>query len=224
MRRRARAFVTALALALLLPIDIRAQDPLARADQLIKETEPLWMGDFAGVDARLREALWLRESALPTTDNRIADVLGMLGRNAWNARAYPAAEQWLRHQLSLDERNRPESFETSRAMGDLGATLREMCRLTEAEEFVLRSLALRRRIFPPGHGWIGASLDNLSRILEMQGRLPEAEARAEDVLAMTGPTDPRHTERTQRVACLQRMQTPGFVGEPCWPQRCRPVS
>lgn len=200
------------------------RNPLAEADTLIRDTGAIWMRDFARVDAKLRQALRLREQALGPTSAPVADVLGMLGRNAWNAGTYPAAEQWLRRQLALEERNRPESFEASRALGDLGATLREMCRLEEAGQYVEHSLAMRRRLLGPTDGWVGASLDNLSRILEMQSRLPEAEARAEEALTITDPRDPRQAERTVRVQCLRRMQEPGWVGEPCWPRRCRPVS
>ena len=206
-----------------------AQNPpprnaLAEADALIRGTDAIWMRDFSAVDTKLRQALRLRELALGPASVPVADVLGMLGRNAWNAGSYPEAERWLRRQLELEERNRPESFETSRALGDLGATLREMCRLEEAGTHVERSLAMRRRLFGATDGWVGASLDNLSRILEMQGRLPEAEARAEEALAITGPGSARLGERTERLQCLRRMQEPGWVGEPCWPRRCRPTS
>lgn len=197
----------------------RARDP---ADALMEEARQAWGRDFALADKKLRQALTLREGALGGMDPRIADVLALLGRNAWNAGDYAAAEIWLRRQLAIENSARPESFEAARALGDLGATLRELCRLAEAERTADASLAMRRRVLGASDPWIGASLDNLSLILEMQGRLSEAEARTMEAMRMTGGDGP---VRRQRLMCLRRMQEPGWNGQPCHPRRCvAPVS
>ncbi len=214
-----------LALALLLAgmMPASADDRLAEAERLTQAAQAVWGRDLAQIDLWLRQALSLRELALPPGDPAIPDTLGMLGRNAFNQGQMPHAEIWFRRQLTLEEQSRPTSFEAARALGDLGATLREQCQLPEAEQLVLRSLALRQALSMEGIAWWRAgSHDNLSKVHEMMGRIDDAitdTANASEAIADTGaPGTARRQQYGERLRCLRHLPEPGAL--PCWPTRC----
>src|SRR5215475_11546149 len=118
------ALGAALFFALIVPVNPAASaDALAEADALIRDVEALWTGgDRMVIDAKLRRALEIREAQCGPDSPLVADVLGRLGRNAWNRRDLTTAEQMFRRALAIDEQAQPDSFDTARLLGDLGAT------------------------------------------------------------------------------------------------------
>ena len=100
-----------------------------------------------------------------------------------------------------------DSLRAAYLMGDVGATLREEHRYTEAEAVVQRSLALRRRLLPPNDLAIAGSLNNLGRIYLGERRFPDATKTFEEAIQVRSSTlPPNHPDILQDKALLQHAQ------------------
>ena len=208
------ALGAALFFALIVPVNPAASaDALAEADALIRDVEALWAGgDRMVIDAKLRRALEIREALCGPDSPLVADVLGRLGRNAWNRRDLTTAEQMFRRALAIDEQAQPDSFDTARLLGDLGATLRERRDYGPAEALVRRSIDIRRRLSPPHPPFVAGGLQNLAQILEGRHRYAEAaEAMQESLLirrASLGADHPQTRQSEAHLAMLQNVLDP----------------
>lgn len=204
------------------PCSAMAND-MADVQQLIREAQAVWGRDFAYAESRLRQAQEIAEARSGTDNATVAEVLNLRGRNAFNAGNNKVAESMFRRDLAISMRVQPESVQTARAMGDLAATLREMCQLNEAVRMVIPSIEMRRRILPPGSAWIASGLDNLSKIRELQGMEADAIAAMEEAVAVLrlagGAAEADLARSRQRLACLQDTRRT----KACWPKRCLAV-
>ena len=103
---------------------------------------------------------------------------------------------------------------------DAAAALREQCKLDEASEQILDSIAMRRRILPPkDYAWLASGYDNLSKIRELQHRDDDAIAAQKDAVRIATQAGGDRAWLEQRLACLQDAGRKA----PCWPKPCKPV-
>ena len=167
-------FVIAACLALFLFHGARAET-VQDVEALMAQADKVWGTKFAYIEERLIKALEIAERLTGPSSATTEAVVNKRGRNAFNAGWYPLAERMFRRDVVLSIALHGDSVPAARAMGDLAAALREQCKLDEASEQILDSIAMRRRILPPkDYAWLASGYDNLSKIRELQHRDDDA--------------------------------------------------
>lgn len=219
----------ALAALLLLIGSASAQpaDPrLARAEAAFATARSLWgSGDLARIDALLREALDLQMAVLGTNDLLVARTLDYMGRNSFNGRQFPRAEQLFRLSARIAIPKTGEmTIDVAYYFGSIGASLREQGKFAEARPWVCHSLAIRRALLPADDPLIASSFDNLGRIAYGEGRFGEARALVEEshrlYLLRYASTEPLLVAQARLIDDLRRRapNAPPFdTLEPCGP-------
>ncbi|HEX5752978.1 MAG TPA: serine/threonine-protein kinase [Archangium sp.] len=149
-------------------------------------------GDYAGAEARVREALPLLAGA---RDERM--VL-----RAWTLLCSLVGERQARYEealqleltLLVSARRAADEATLASALGSVGLTLYRMGRYEQARERLERALALRQKALGPEHPDVAASLGNLGGLFYDMGRYEESKAWNERALALRqkvlGPEHP----------------------------------
>ncbi len=162
-----------------------AGDPAGpnEADRLFALAKSHWAeSTSAYVEQLLQRALALREALLPEADPRVAQAEDQLARVYFNrgllnrslAEFQRAEALFAKAASGARQSLGPENLTFADYLGDLGASLREQGRYTEAILNVCTSLKIRRTLLPANAPVLAASLINLSRIASAQGKQPEA--------------------------------------------------
>jgi len=212
-------FVIAACLALFLFHGARAET-VQDVEALMAQADKVWGTKFAYIEERLIKALEIAERLTGPSSATTEAVVNKRGRNAFNAGWYPLAERMFRRDVVLSIALHGDSVPAARAMGDLAAALREQCKLDEASEQILDSIAMRRRILPPkDYAWLASGYDNLSKIRELQHRDDDAIAAQKDAVRIATQAGGDRAWLEQRLACLQDAGRKA----PCWPKPCKPV-
>jgi serine/threonine protein kinase len=113
-----------------------------------------------------REALSLRENALPPDDPLIAESLERLGGVYWNLSRNSEAEPLLLRCLKIRERRfGKDSIEVGDTLNFVANLYADTRRLAEAEELYRQALALRRRYRGERSEAVASTLSNLANVL-----------------------------------------------------------
>ncbi|MFL5350727.1 MAG: tetratricopeptide repeat protein [Hyalangium sp.] len=149
-------------------------------------------GDFPASEATLRRAVWAAEAG--RHDEVIASASARLVRSGMLQAQYEQGREWAEHARAVLERmggdERIEAFVTNA----LGAMFVREDKTSEALENFRRVVALRQKVYPPGHPEVAAALNNLGAALVKAGRFDEARqelARAQAIYEKAlGPSHP----------------------------------
>ena len=137
------------------------------------------------IDTLLRKALSLHEASGAVDDRMAARIRNRIGRNAYNGRAFAAAEEMFRDAVRLAAPDAAGTdLEFAAYLGDLAAALRERQLYREAWDPVCRSLAIRRAAVGASDPLVAASLNNMGRIALGEGRAGEAYALMDEAYAI----------------------------------------
>jgi non-specific serine/threonine protein kinase/serine/threonine-protein kinase len=141
-------------------------------------------GEYAAAEAQLRRALDLRRRISRGPSLELAAALHDHGRGLYSVSQFTPAEARYRAALDMRTALREATVDEKDAlaidiaiadsMNDLGACLRRLNRLDEAEELLVRALDIRQNLGLDR--LVAASINNVATCLRDQGRLDEAEA------------------------------------------------
>jgi CHAT domain-containing protein/tetratricopeptide (TPR) repeat protein len=176
----------------------------ARSDSLAKA------GDFSAAAATMTEALSIAEAQLKPMDNRIAELLELLGKYHYALAKYTETEPLWKRALDIWERTTgPNTADAGRVLCNLSILKKAMGQYSEAESLCRKALELRERNLGPDAPDVAASLNNLANLLLVQARYAEAETDYQRALDITersrGEDDPQVAISLNNLAALYHM-------------------
>jgi tetratricopeptide (TPR) repeat protein len=134
------------------------------------------VGDLDGAEADIRIALEMNRRVRGPHHATVASTLDGLA-NALESRGKRAeALEIYKEALAIWERIGVEKngFDVAYVLNNLGYTLQHMDRFAEAEPYMARAVEIRRKLLPPDHPLLVASIYNLAWIYYEWGRHDEA--------------------------------------------------
>ncbi len=142
--------------------------------------------------------------------NSLAIALCSLGQVLNDQGKWSDAEALYREGLGLvgsSATDKPTSV-AGLLLGNLGVTLKNQNRMTEAVESMRTSIEVMRQVWPPGHYLIAGTAANLGAVLEQQDKLEEAEPLLREALSIQRkalpPTHPATATTATALASLLR--------------------
>jgi tetratricopeptide (TPR) repeat protein len=124
------------------------------------------LGDLDGAEADIRHALELnrrvrgpRHASVASTLDGLANALESRGKRAEAIEIYKEA-LGIWESIGVEK----NGFDVAYVLNNLGYTLQHMDRFAEAEPYMKRAVEIRRRLLPPDHPLLVASIFNLAWI------------------------------------------------------------
>jgi non-specific serine/threonine protein kinase/serine/threonine-protein kinase len=189
-------------------LDIGARAPdadaLERADLLLSLGRlRVDRGNPNESESALREALAIRSQHLGADHPETAAVLARLSLVHRTRGEYEEAERVAREAVSV-LRASSDSLELAQALHSLAFAARSRSDLDEAEAVYREALDIRSALLDAAHPLLLETANNLSLVLEAQGRNEEAEAMSRQVLearqARLGPDHPQTLQALNNLA------------------------
>ncbi len=135
-----------------------------------------------GVDSLHQRALALRTAAYGPVDPRTAEALNGLGL-ARMASDRVSADTLLRKALAIFEANPASLAGLGETLNNLGLLNHSNAQYDEAEQFYLRALDIKQRVYGEDHPVLLITQTNLGWLYQLSGRYAEADSILRDVLA-----------------------------------------
>jgi CHAT domain-containing protein/tetratricopeptide (TPR) repeat protein len=155
--------------------DLKDRDALASSLARLANIY-LHLGRFGDAEPLYKEALRIREEAVPSDPQAVANSLNDMGQLYYTLQRYPDAADLYRKALSLWEHVLPpDAAQIGEALNNLGATYRSLGRNEEAEPLLLRALAIQKTALGENHPYVAQTLNNIGTVYLLQNRLAEAE-------------------------------------------------
>jgi len=153
-------------------------------------------GKYAEAQARLEQAILLRQKKLGPSHPQVAQAIKTLGNLLVDEGNYSEAKVRFEQALAIWEQAFGHAHpDVGMCLNNLGKTLMELGRYAEARAQLERALALFELSLGPEHLDLTLTLNNLGDALSAQGRYPEALAYFERALKTRekalGPNHPR---------------------------------
>lgn len=163
----------------------RAEEVSAFLEESFSRTDPRRGGsqDMSAVEILASGTERLREELKDQPLTR-ADLLIVIGRVYRNLVMVDKAAPLLEEALRIREENLGEdSPEVAEALYEVAVLRRIQGDFTQSEELFNRSLALRRKLFPPDHPEVLRTMSDLAYLYKHLGRCRRAKAILDDVIA-----------------------------------------
>jgi eukaryotic-like serine/threonine-protein kinase len=143
------------------------------------------LGRLAPAESLYRQALVIQRRALGSDDTTVALTLTHLAFAVDDQGRYAQAESLHRAALAIDLKQLgPDHLDVAADLDNLGQVLLDKVRNFEGADSALRAaLAIRKKHLDPDHPHVVGSLQNIGQLLEVQGRVAEAESTGREVLA-----------------------------------------
>jgi CHAT domain-containing protein/Tfp pilus assembly protein PilF len=136
----------------------------------------LHLGQFDEAEPLYKEALQLREKAVPPNQQAVAVSLNDMGSLYYNMQRFADAADFYTKALSLREHVLPpDSPLIGATLNDLGATYRNLGRNQDAEPLLMRALSIRQKALGAEHPDVAETLSNIGTLFIVQNRFAEAE-------------------------------------------------
>jgi Flp pilus assembly protein TadD, contains TPR repeats len=134
------------------------------------------LGEYAEAEPLYKQALEMRQAALPEGHPDIAASLNNLAALYKSQGRYEEAEPLYKQALEIDQKSLPPNHPNLAIdFNNLAELYRSQGRYEEAEPLYKQALEMRQAALPEGHSDIAISLNNLAALYDSQGRYEEAE-------------------------------------------------
>lgn len=134
------------------------------------------LGLYDEASELVEQSLAIRQRALPTDHEDVAESLFQLGIVYKQQGKYADAEEALRRALAIREAAfGPDDRRVASVAGALGATVLEQGKYAEAELLLLRALAIQETALGAEHSVVATTLANIGAMYWLQGKVAEAE-------------------------------------------------
>jgi CHAT domain-containing protein/Tfp pilus assembly protein PilF len=155
--------------------DLKDRDALASSLARLANIY-LHLGRFGDAEPLYKEALQIREEAVPSDPQAVANSLNDMGQLYYTLERYHEAADLYWKALGLWEHALPpDSAQIGEALNNLGATYRGLGRYEEAEPLLLRALAIQKKALGENHPDVALTLNNIGIVYLLQNRVAEAE-------------------------------------------------
>jgi hypothetical protein len=151
----------------------------------VKATQHYQQRRFADAEQLLRQALAIRQKALPPGHPDLALSLNNLAATLRGQGKSAEAERLGRQAVAIWHKALPPGHpHLALSLNNLANTLHAQANYAEAEQLHRQALAIWQKALPPGHPDLALSLNNLAATLREQGKSAEAERLDRQALAI----------------------------------------
>ncbi len=156
------------------------------------------LGEFQNAEQMARNALSLRRNDPAGHATELAESLFDLAHHLWSQGKLTEAEQFAREGLTLatnlvaNVAGKKDAL-VAKSLAQLGVIVQDQGKLAEAEGFFRQSLVIRKQLVGNEHPTVAQTLNTLSGVLTLEGKMVEAEKAGREavkVYGWYGPGDP----------------------------------
>jgi tetratricopeptide (TPR) repeat protein len=145
------------------------------------------LGEFQNAEQMARSALALRRSDPASQPADVAESLFDLAHHLWSQAKMAEAEKFAREGLTIATNlvtNIPgkKGALVAKSLAQLGVIVQDQGRLAEAEGLFRQSLAVQKQVGGNEHPTVAATLNTLSGVLTLEGKMAEAEKTTHEAL------------------------------------------
>jgi serine/threonine protein kinase len=149
------------------------------------------LGEFQNAEQMARKALALRRRDPAGQPAELAESLFDLAHHLWSQGKLAEAEQFAREGLTIATNivtsvPQKKGALVAKSMAQLGVIVQDQGRLAEAERLFRQSLAVRRESLGNENPVVGQTLNTLSGVLTLEGKLAEADNASREAIKVFG--------------------------------------
>ena len=149
------------------------------------------LGEFQNAEQMARRALALRRSDPATQPADVSESLFDLAHHLWSQGKLAEAEKFAREGLSIATNlvmtaPAKKGALVAKSLAQLGVIVQDQGRLAEAEGLFRESLAVRKQLVGDDHPTMAPTLNTLSGVLTLEGKLSEAQRISDKALKVFG--------------------------------------
>jgi serine/threonine protein kinase len=149
------------------------------------------LGEFQNAEQMARKALALRRRDPAGQPAELAESLFDLAHHLWSQGKLAEAEQFAREGLTIATNivtsvPQKKGALVAKSMAQLGVIVQDQGRLAEAERLFRQSLAVRRESLGNENPVVGQTLNTLSGVLTLEGKLAEADNTSREAMKVFG--------------------------------------